>query len=100
MSPTGQKPGSASGGARFRKLLGKLIGGRRGLVAGALVLVGVAWLLRPLFSWTSEPTSLETTLAGVPAPPARESVYDTLGSGETLAELMGDNGFGPHLSGQ
>lgn len=66
----------------------------RWLVA-LLVLVDGVLLLRPLLSdrGSRSPASLET--AAVSTPPPREIVDDTLGRGETLAQLMADRGLLP-----
>jgi len=66
------------------------------LLATILVIVGVVWLLRPLFSGSpGQPPPEIVPAAAPPPPPTRDSVSDTLRSGETLAELMADQGFDP-----
>ena len=58
--------------------------------AGAL---GVVWLATSTMGGAAEPPPVREVVVPVPPPPV--TVYDTLARGETLAELLADNGFGP-----
>jgi len=60
------------------------------LVAGIGVL-GVFWLAASNPSSASDPPEVRVVV--VPAPPPPVSAYDTLGPGETLAEMLADNGL-------
>ncbi len=63
------------------------------VVAAALLLTGLGlWFM--LRSRTG-PAAETVRTVYVPAPPPPESVYDTLRSGETLAEVLDDHGFSP-----
>lgn len=65
---------------------------RRMLASGAGVL-GAFWLAASALGGAAETPPVRQVVVPVPPPPV--TVYDTLGSGETLAELLGDNGFDP-----
>lgn len=60
------------------------------LAVGAGVL-GIGWLVGPEFLGTADVAPVREV--HVPAPPVPVSSYDTLDSGETLAELLADNGL-------
>ena len=63
-------------------------------VAATLLLTGLGlWFM--LRSRTG-PAAETVRTVYVPAPPPPESVYDTLRSGETLAEVLDGRGFSPH----
>lgn len=65
---------------------------RRMLASGAGAL-GVFWLAASALGGAAETPPVREVV--VPVPPPSVTVYDTLDSGETLAELLGDNGFDP-----
>lgn len=65
---------------------------RRLLATGAAAL-GVFWLAASSLSGAADPPPVKQVIVPVPPPPV--SVYDTLDSGETLAEMLADNGFDP-----
>lgn len=65
---------------------------RRVLTIGAGAL-GVVWLAASSLGGAAEPPPIRQVVVPVPTPPV--TVYDTLDSGETLAELLADNGFDP-----
>ncbi|MFW6090214.1 MAG: M23 family metallopeptidase [Gemmatimonadota bacterium] len=58
--------------------------------AGAL---GVFWLAASTLGGAAETAPVRQVVVPAPTPPV--TVYDTLDSGETLAELLADNGFDP-----
>lgn len=64
----------------------------RALFAGAGAL-GVFWLAASGSVGAADPPPVREVV--VPSPPPPVTVYDTLARGETLAELLGDNGFDP-----
>ncbi len=61
---------------------------------GVLLLAAALGTRVVLRSWVG-PTVAEIRTVVVPAPPPPESVYDTLRSGETLAEVLADRGLDP-----
>ncbi len=65
---------------------------RRVLATGAGAL-GVFWLAVSSLGGAAETPPVREVVVPVPPPPV--TVYDTLDSGETLAELLADNGFDP-----
>jgi len=72
--------------------------GSRGFVVpavaiAALVLVGLG--LRFMLRSRTGPADENVRTVYVPAPPPPESVYDTLRSGETLAQVLEERGFSP-----
>jgi len=72
------------------------IGDRRPMTFGKLLVsgasaVGVFWLAASGPVGASDPPPTKEVV--VPAPPPPVAVYDTLGRGETLAELLSENGF-------
>lgn len=88
-------PASRDAGPRLRPGSPSTRGRAVAVVVG-LALVG--WMLRPLISGSEAGESPGWKTVFVPAPPPPRSVYDTLGPGETLAELMAARGFsGPEI---
>ncbi len=65
------------------------------LVVPGLVAVGAVLGLRALLPQGGSPGESRVPVVVVPAPPPPVSAYDTLGSGETLGELLAANGVGP-----
>lgn len=68
--------------------------GKGPLLIAAVILVALAGLI-PLWRSSHRPPAHDTEAAAMPAPPPRAIVDDTLGRGESLAQLMADNGFDP-----
>lgn len=67
--------------------------GRSSLALAVIVLIVLGWSLQPLFFGAGVDTASEIEPAGMPPPPPIRTVDDTLGRGESLAQLMADNGF-------
>ena len=61
------------------------------ITAAAIGIVAVFWLVFLSPGSASDPAPVRRVV--VPAPPPPVSGYDTLGAGETLAELLTDNGL-------
>lgn len=87
MQPDAARSGGPSGS---RPLGGR--GGAALLVVGAVAVVAVAAVRRLSGTDRAGPA---VPVVVVPAPPPPVSVYDTLGRGETLGELLAANGVGP-----
>jgi len=66
------------------------------VLAAVIGVLGIFWLAASNPTSASDPPAVKRVV--VPAPPPPVSVYDTLESGETLAELLADHGFdGPAI---
>lgn len=66
------------------------------VLAAAIGVLGIFWLAASNPTSTSDPAPIRRVVVPAPLPPV--SVYDTLDRGETLAELLADNGFdGPAI---
>ncbi|MEE8486962.1 MAG: M23 family metallopeptidase [Gemmatimonadota bacterium] len=61
------------------------------VLAVAIGVLGIFWLAASNSTSASDPEPVRRVV--VPAPPPPVSVYDTLASGETLAEMLADQGF-------
>lgn len=66
------------------------------VIAAAIGVLGIFWLAASNPTSTSDPAPIRRVVVPAPLPPV--SVYDTLDRGETLAEMLADNGFnGPAI---
>lgn len=66
------------------------------ILAAAISVLGLFWLAASSPTSASDPAPIRRVV--VPAPPPPVSVYDTLTSGETLAEMLADQGLdGPAI---
>ena len=66
------------------------------VLAAAIGVLGIFWLAASNPTSPQDPAPIRRVVVPAPLPPV--SVYDTLDRGETLAELLADNGFdGPSI---
>lgn len=65
----------------------------RGVMATGAGALGLFWLAASSLGGAAETPPVRQVVVPVPPPPV--TAYDTLDSGETLAELLADNGFDP-----
>ncbi|MFQ5529873.1 MAG: M23 family metallopeptidase [Gemmatimonadota bacterium] len=61
------------------------------VLAAVISVLGILWLSASNLTSASDPPEIRRVV--VPAPPPPVSVYDTLDAGETLAEMLADNGL-------
>lgn len=95
----GKRPNGASEGGGGRRGRERPLRGRRAaLLAGAIGVLALGVVARVLSGMGAAGESGFERVVDVPAPPPTVAVRDTLGSGQTLAALLAEQGFsGPEV---